>query len=155
MKKLSSVLIMMLISIVCFGQDTIRDTVVQVLSSFSSDVQTTVFGNISYGVYVGCFILAIMGLYIRWYLSAKKGIKNNTNSPDKFNWEYWWKDNLVPKLASILFTIFIIFLSLRFLTQLAPDYLTLPIGFVAVLLGVAFDWWVSKWQNIPLPKKEG
>jgi len=129
-----------------------NDTVISKSDLFSKDFTGTLFGSTSFGVYLACFILALCGLFFRWYVTTKRGIKNNKNeTPVKWNWEYWWKDNLVPFLLSLLFHVVTIFLSLRFVAEILPDNFQLPIGFVAVLFGICFDLLVNWWQNKKLP----
>ncbi len=104
------------------------------------EFKTLIFGNFSFVWYIASFFFASLGLFIRWRFMAKQGVKNNPNSPEHFSWEYWFEHNLWPKLLSVLTTIVIVFLCLRF----AGDWFgVVPTMAFAVVLGLAFDWFVD------------
>ena len=90
--------------------------------------------------YAGALIFTFMGLYLRWYFKAKDSIKTDPNTPDKFNFSYWLRDNLLPKLAGIMATLIIIFLSLRFATEY---FGLIPSMAMAVVVGLCFDWFMD------------
>lgn len=79
--------------------------IVSMLGIFSISVfgQTNVLpspGSIPYYVLYGA---AIAGVLLRTYLSGKKGISNLVNgSPMSLDWGYWFKDNLLPKITTVL-----------------------------------------------------
>ena len=90
--------------------------------------------------YIAAFIFAALGLFIRWSILTRRAIKWNPDTPDKFSWTYWLHNNLWPKAVSVLTTIVIVFLCLRF----AGEWFgVVPTMAFAVVLGLAFDWFVD------------
>jgi len=118
-------------------------------ASWWDELLVNIFGeNLDWVGYVSCFFFAFIGLFFRWYWRAKSGAKKNPISPGKLNWEYWWKDNILPKLTGILATILVIFLGLRFSMELIG---TIPSMFMALTIGLCFDWIADKIKNIKPP----
>lgn len=95
--------------------------------------------------YVSAFIFSFFGMFIRWYVRTKSGILHNENSPHSFSFSYWIRDNILPKLTSILSTIIIIFISLRF----SVEIFSVPVSMLfAFLIGLSFDYVFEKIQNL-------
>ena len=100
---------------------------------------TLITGGLSGYWYLAAFAFALMGFAVRWYIRALSGIKNNPDSPVKFDWSYWWAHNKM-KLAGIFVNWIIVFLCLRFSQewfQLAPSMV------LAVGIGICFDWFFN------------
>lgn len=100
--------------------------------------------------YISCFIFSCIGLFLRWYWTSRKGIKNNPDSPNTFSWGYWLNNNILPKLVSVMATFLIIFLSLRFSFEIIG---LLPSMFLSLLIGLCFDVISDKLKNLKLPVK--
>jgi len=97
-------------------------------------------GGLSPQWFAAAFLFALMGLFIRWYIRALSGVKNNPNSPAKFSFAYWWANNGKMKIASIFATTVIVFLCLRF----SYEWFTLaPSMVLAVGIGIGFDWFFA------------
>ncbi len=99
-----------------------------------------ILGTFSPLWYAAAFVFALFGLFIRWYIRTRIGIRTNPDSPDKFSWSYWWANNGSKKIASVFATAIIIFLCLRF----ASDWFGIaPSMAFAVGIGLAFDWFLD------------
>ena len=104
------------------------------------ELNELIFGEYDAVWYIAAFFFAALGLFIRWRFTAMRGVRKNPNSPDTFSWEYWFENNLWPKVLSVITTIVIVFLCLRF----ASDWFSIvPSMAFAVVLGLAFDWFVD------------
>lgn len=69
-------------------------------------------------VLVTAYIFSFAGMFLRWYQQYKDKGKPNPKTPRNFEWGYWFRDNLLPKLFGIFATIVILFISLRFPQEL-------------------------------------
>ena len=99
-----------------------------------------IFGGLTGWWYLAAAVFAMMGLFLRWYIRAMSGVKNNLESPDRFSWSYWWNNNGKMKFASIFATAIVVFLCLRFSQEwfeLAPSMI------LAVTIGICFDWFFA------------
>lgn len=112
-------------------------------------------GSLTLSDYLSAFFFAMIGLFLRHVFMIRKGVKCSTNdSPTKFSWAYWFKNNFMTKLTAIGSTVAIIFLCLRF----SVDWFSIEVsmGF-AFIIGLAFDWFydfVRKLQDkVPVPPK--
>jgi hypothetical protein len=90
--------------------------------------------------YAAAFFFALLGLFVRWSVLTRNGIKNNPESPAKFDFMYWWENNGKRKVVSVLTTFVVIFLCLRF----ATDWFGIvPSMAFSVGIGLAFDWFLD------------
>ena len=145
MKKLIGFLFIVELILVCVM--TIMPVLVNAATSDTTSIcwQKELLGNIlgsklTWVGYTGALIFTFMGLYLRWYFKAKDGIKTDPNTPDKFVFSYWLRDNLLPKLAGIMATLIVIFLSLRFATEY---FGLIPSMAMAVAVGLGFDYFMD------------
>ena len=104
-----------------------------------------VTGGITVADYLTFFFFAFIGLFFRWYFTARRAIKNNPLTPFKFNIWYWLRDNLEPKLLSGLVTCLVIFISIRFAVNLVGYNASY---FYALIVGIAFDYFVDLIKNL-------
>lgn len=146
MKKLIGILFIVELMLVCVmtimpvlvfaaGADTTATV------TWQKELLGNILGNkLTWVGYAGALIFTFMGLYLRWYFKAKKSIDNDPKTPDKFNFGYWVRDNVLPKLFGILATLIIIFLSLRFATEY---FGLIPSMAMAVAVGLCFDFFAD------------
>ena len=73
----------------------VADTIQVVESAWDKFLANILGTDLDWVGYLSCFVFAFIGLFLRWYWKAKKGIKNNPTSPIKFSWQYWFSDNLL------------------------------------------------------------
>jgi hypothetical protein len=105
-----------------------------------NEFKDLMLGNYDLIWYVAAFVFSFVGLFIRWSLRTRRAIKWNPDSPDKFSWSYWLQNNLWPKLVSVLTTVVIVFVCLRF----AGEWFgVVPTMAFALIVGLAFDWFTD------------
>jgi hypothetical protein len=95
------------------------------------------------------FFAAIAGVLIRIIITTIKGVKSQTNnSPLQFAFSYWVKDNILPKVATILTFI----ISSNFLIKLPTGIVSYIIfGVIGLILGYFLDWIYSILKGL-IPK---
>jgi hypothetical protein len=141
---------MLLSSFVVFSDTTIVDTIkvvspiVKVSNSWWSDFFAMFLGSLTSITLVAGFILALFGLYLRWYFLVGAAIKYNTKTPEKFDLKYWWANNAKSKIMAILATVIVIFVSLRFPVEWFGVEVSMGYAF---LIGLFFDWFVDFIKN--------
>jgi hypothetical protein len=156
MKKLILITILAMYSMCIIAQDTskkvempqVNTTItattldsINAVKDWSSELKTNIFGDILTPIgYVSCFIFVFFGLIIKWYVQTRKGIKTNPRTPVKFNFKYWFWDNLLPKLQSLLVSGIIIFVCLRFSVEW---FKMLPSMLFALGIGLGFDFLID------------
>lgn len=103
-----------------------------IIDTFISRLSETLLGQTHPGDFVGFVILAAAGIYIMSTLGTKLRDPGTLNSPNEFNWQYFWKDNRKRQIASGL----LVLASIRFY----PDIFNKPITpFLAFGLGFGWD----------------
>jgi hypothetical protein len=124
-----------------------KDTVIELKKRNATLVafKQNVTGGISVADYLTFFFFAFIGLFFRWYFTAKKAIKTNPLTPAKFNIWYWLRDNLEPKLLSGIVTFLVLFISIRFAVNLVGYSASY---FYALGVGICFDYFVDLIKNL-------
>lgn len=79
---------------------------------------------------------AMIGLLLMTGLNVRKGIRNNPNTDYKFNLSHFGWDSLFRMLLSAGITLILVFISIRFVTELTGKSLTM---FYCFLLGMGID----------------
>ena len=146
----------MLFSAFIYAQDTTKKVVIpsiqttitattvdsnNVARDWSYELKTNIFGKILNPIgYISCYIFVFFGLIIKWYIQTKKSIKTNPRTPEKFSFKYWFWDNLLPKLQSLLVSGIIIFVCLRFSVEW---FKMVPSMFFALGIGLGFDYLID------------
>lgn len=154
---ITTILVLIVLALPIFAIAQVDTTAALVTESTFSKVITNILGtSLDTAGYISAFFFAGLGLFLRSYYKTMRGIKNNPYSPDKFNLGYYLKNNLLSKCNTILFTIVVIFLGLRF-----PEMFGVKINFtielfmlLGLLLGLFFDWFsdkLKKMQTPPIP----
>lgn len=120
---------------------TTIDTI-SVLSNKWAELKENILGDKLTGIgYISAFFFSFLGLFLRWVFTANKATKKYDNgTPNEFSWSYWFKDNLSPKLLSLLTNIIVIFLCLRFSVEW---FGMIPSMIFAVTVGLCFDWFAD------------
>jgi hypothetical protein len=114
------------------------DSLAQVSASHKAEKLELLFGGVPPYVYQIAFIFVFLGMFLRWYYTTRKGIKNPENgSPAKFNFIYWIKDNLLSKLFAMLSAASVIFVTLRFSNELFGVEISMIYAF---FVGLFFDY---------------
>ena len=81
---------------------------------------------------IGYSIFFIFGIFMYSYLEVDNRDKSSKNTPTKFNWKFFYKDNLKRYLATIL----VVYISFRFFVEITGNPLD---EFTAFLLGFTGD----------------
>lgn len=98
-------------------------------------------GSLSLVNYIVAFAFVLLALLVKWTYKTIDGVKNSPKTPAKFSWAYWWKDNLYPKLVSVLSCIISVFIILRFSNELIGQNFSY---FFAFVVGFGLDYFVDK-----------
>lgn len=114
-------------------------------SLFQQVVKELLGENLTIAVLIAAYIFAFFGMILRWFFQYNKYGKKNPDSPAKFSWSYWIKDNVLPKLAAVLATIIIIFVSIRFPQELFGTVFSYGYSFA---VGMSLDYISSILKNI-------
>lgn len=109
--------------------------------NFSTQVMQQLLEGFTPASLFVAYIFTICGLFIKWYLQYKLKGKTNPRTPEDFKLGFWLRDNLLPRMAGILFTIIVIFLSFRFAQELAGKTFS---NFYALTVGIGLDFIIDK-----------
>lgn len=116
-----------------------------------SEILTAILGNLTMVNYIVGFFFVFLALILRWIWRTLDGIKNNPESPHKFDFWYWWEDNFKPKLLSFIANMISVYLIFRF----ADDFIGTTFSYVLALgVGLGLDYYVGvlKKKLNPVPK---
>ena len=102
-------------------------------------------GDLSTIEYEVAFFFAFLGMFLRWVWHTNKAIQSNDTTPWKFDLAYWLRDNLLSKSLSIITTLIVIFISLRFSRDLMGVYFSC---FYAFTVGLFLDFIVNKLKQL-------
>jgi len=120
-------LALVLISLFAFGQEVPPAT-------------DYLYGGLAPEAYKFAFIFAGVGIFIRWYITTRRGIRRSKRTPQKFNLWYWLRDNILKKLLTILGTTAVIFIFLRF----SVEFFGKPASmFLSFLIGLFLDYLID------------
>lgn len=119
------------------------------LGPVGQEVKEYLFGGVSIATYIGGFLFALIGMFIRWFITTKKGIKKNPETPVKFSWSFWFKDNFLRILTAMGGTLAVLFVAMRFPVEWFGVQLTMPLAFA---FGFFFDWLVNYIENMKPPR---
>ena len=86
------------------------------------------------------YIFAYIGIFFRWFWMYQTKGKIDPTTPVKFNLNYWLRDNLLPKLFSVMATFLLIFISLRFAQELIGNVFSY---WYALGVGLGLDYFAS------------
>lgn len=146
------IFILLALPILAIAQVDTASTIVT--ESTLSKVVTNILGtSLDTAGYISAFFFAGLGLFIRSYYRTMRSIKTNPNTPNKFSLKYYLKDNLLSKCNTVLFTIVIIFLGLRF-PEMFGIKINLTVEMFMLLgfsLGLFFDWFSDKLKKMQTP----
>lgn len=92
-------------------------------------------GGVPAGVIAASIVFALLGLTLVTLLNVQKGIKHSPDTASKFRWQDFGVDSLIRVLISLIITLIVIFVSLRFSNEFFGTPVTM-IGSFAVGFGV-------------------
>lgn len=90
-------------------------------------------GGVSAGVIAASIVFALLGLLLVTLLNVQKGIKHSPDTASKFRWEDFGIDSLIRVLISLIITMIVIFISIRFSNELIGTPLTMVYAFIVGL----------------------
>ena len=114
MRKQGLILILIISPIIAFCQ-----------AADSLSVGDYMFGGLSLSKLAAGYIFAFIGIIFRWLVLTVKGVKNSANTPDNFSWGFWFRANVLIKLASAASVIIAIFLLYRYFDHFFSEYLVM------------------------------
>jgi hypothetical protein len=107
------------------------------------------WGNMPPIMYLYGLIFALIGILINTVIITKKAIKTDATTPLKFNFMYWW-DNNKDRLMRWIGILAVIFIGMRFSTEILNTEFTM---FLSFLLGLLLDKFIEILKNLKLPKQ--
>lgn len=104
--------------------------------SVKEDFFQQVLGTLSLGVLLASFFFAFLGVWLRTLTGAAKRDPLKPTTPDKWDWKYFWNDNVKRFAGSFFTTLIVIFISIRFVQNFTGSALTMVYCF---FLGFGLD----------------
>jgi hypothetical protein len=95
------------------------------LVSIKQDFFDQILGGMSVGTLLAAFFFALIGITMMTAMNVMKGIKKNQSSPEHFSFKFFIEDTLPRLISSVLVTLIVIFLSVRFSVDLIGAQLTM------------------------------
>lgn len=131
------------------GHDTVYISVKDTITNEQSE------GKFKFYLSLIMFISVIVGYVLRVILNTKKAIRHNSETPNKWSWSYFIKDNIMKKINSICAFIISIpfiekFVNKLFESTFVQDYRILfwiIIGICGIGIGWFIDFIMSKLQS--------
>lgn len=102
-----------------------------------NEIMDNIMGALSLGTYISAFFFAGLGLFLRHAIIVRKAVKTNPDTPQKFNFQYWFKNNFMTKMTVVLTNIVVIFLMLRFSVEWVGMEVSMAFAFI---VGLSIDW---------------
>jgi amino acid transporter len=106
-----------------------------------TQILNDLLGSLTIVNYIVAFFFVFLALLAKWTYKTIDGIKNSPHTPEKMDWTYWLKDNLYPKLVSLLSSVISVFIILRFSNDLVGQQFSY---FFALVVGFGLDYFVDK-----------
>jgi len=138
--------------------DTINDSINTAIAqkatvtATGTDIINDILGSLPFSTYLSAFFFAMLGLFLRHTIIVRKSIKKSSDTPNKFDFKYWFANNFMTKLSVVLTNIVVIFIALRFSVDLFSVEVSM---FFSFLLGLSIDLVfdkIRKLQNNIAPK---
>lgn len=120
----------------------------QVADSLS--VSDYIFGNLSINKLSAIYIFVYLAILFVWIYKTAKAIKNiNNNTPTKFSFSFWFRDNIIPKSLSLISSFLAVFFLFRFADQFLSNYLDIGGAvdgtmFTALVVGLSIDYFIER-----------
>lgn len=96
----------------------------------------SITGGVSAPVIAASIVFALMGLLLITLLNIQKGIKQNPNTASKFTWQDFGLDSFIRVFISMIITLIVIFISIRFSNEFFGTPLTMAWSFI---VGLSID----------------
>lgn len=90
------------------------------------------FGGYSVWELIGYGVFFILGMFLYSYLEVENRNKLSNNTPKKFSWKFFYKDNIKRYVASVL----LVYVLFRFFIEMTGQELN---EFTALLMGFTGD----------------
>lgn len=93
-------------------------------------------GGLGNGEIAASFVFAILGLVLMTAINIQKGIERNPNTANTFKWEHFGVSTAIRIFLSLVITLIVIFLSIRFVQELTGKTVSM---FYALGVGLFID----------------
>ena len=93
-------------------------------------------GGLGNGEIAASFVFAILGLVLMTAINIQKGIERNPNTANTFKWEHFGVGTAIRIFLSLVITLIVIFLSIRFVQELTGKTVSM---FYALGVGLFID----------------
>lgn len=93
-------------------------------------------GGVSAPVIAASIVFALLGLLLITLLNIQKGIRENPNTASRFRWQDFGVDSLIRVLISLIVTMIVIFVSIRFSNEIFGTPVTMIFSF---FIGLGID----------------
>jgi flagellar biosynthesis protein FlhB len=99
------------------------------------------WGTLNPELLAAAFVMALIGIALSALLFTTKRDPLSARTPTHFSWKFFWNDNTKRIVKSILTTVLILFITIRFSQELMGQKLTM---FYAFGLGFGLDKVIEK-----------
>jgi hypothetical protein len=82
------------------------------------EIASYLIGDLGVAKFVAAFIFAIVGVVLSLLWSTTVRNPASPRSPEHFSWNFFWNDNTIRILKSIISTVLTVFISIRFMNDL-------------------------------------
>lgn len=101
-----------------------------------NEILKEVLGNQSLAGFSGNLILAVIGIFLKLMMHANTRNAASPNTPTDFSVGFLLKDNALRLFSSFAFSLFVVFVAIRFTSELLHVELN---PFIAVMIGFCSD----------------
>lgn len=134
-------------------QDTIK-TKVQENKNLRENIGKNLLGGLSKADLISAFILAFLGMFIRWAYRTLKAVKTNEQTPNKFNLNYFIQSS-AHKLMRVMANLAVAYIFFIFCRQLLGMELTMIIAFfIGLFIDYLADYLMALKPNAILTPKD-
>lgn len=86
--------------------------------------------------FCAAFVFTLIGVALSLLFNAATRDPNSETSPIEWSWEFFWNDNKMRIIKSVLLGLLVIFVSLRFTKEIFGRELSM---FFALMIGLSLD----------------
>lgn len=113
--------------------------------SIIQEVLDNFLSGISPGTFIAGFLMAVIGIAFSALVGTTKRDVNSERTPFHFSWKFFFNDNSIRLVKSVLTALIAIFLSFRFAQEFIGQKFSM---FYAFLVGFGLDYVVARWRQI-------
>lgn len=122
----------------------------EVSNEYNSIFLSELLNNVHIDVYKAGALFILFGIIISWYIKSRVAQKTDPNTPFTFSWKLYLFTKIPRKIKSIIVSMIMGFVAMRFST----DFFGIPLTmFICFIIGVTLDDIIVKTSKLKLPIK--